>query len=269
MPIAFLGGAPPPTLFYDICISLGLPGLGVNEGCVFDVADTRSTNGTSQTWTDVVGTMNLTRGSGTGSDAADPTFNGTAGIADENTYWSFDGGDYFQDNSTASDFLDAWNKNNGEGTVVLFMRTVAGANQVMIDMDNASPSFQDFYFQGAGGMTYRHCWNDIGGVDTDNSTGLTISNSAHHMVAVSLEEATNNIEFYVDNAAPDTASSYQGSSRTSNRAGNSVTVGSNLSSSFASGTRLFGLIIASQFWTEAQMDSLYTAVKLKRMPSLP
>lgn len=57
-----------------------------------DAADAASYAGTGQTWTDLSGnTSDFYRGTGSGSDTGDPTFNGAAGALTSSEYWSFDG----------------------------------------------------------------------------------------------------------------------------------------------------------------------------------
>lgn len=253
------GGSKSPFLF-DIIQQLGLPSLQN----VFDAADPRSTNGTSQTWTDVAANNNYQRGSGAGSDGGDPTFNGTSGIADESTYWSLDGGDWFQ--NADSTFLNAWIKDAGVGTLVAFARTVAGANQVLFDGDSATANLQA-YFQGGGQMSFTHVTSNIGSQQTVTSSGLTVTNNTHHMLAWAFDEAVNEIDFYVDGNT--NQQTWNASTRTNNRTGTQSNIGTNFTSSLASGTRIFGVALANARWSSAQLADLYARVKERRMPSLP
>lgn len=78
-------------------------GLGTSLLVCLDAGDINSYDGSSQTWANTapgsVGT-DFYRGSGSGSDGADPTFNGTAGALTESEYFSHDGGDYFTEVSS-------------------------------------------------------------------------------------------------------------------------------------------------------------------------
>lgn len=69
-------------------------GLLTNLKLCLDAGDLNSYDGSSQVWKDQSGgAFDFNRGSGSGSDAADPTFNGTAGRQSSGEYFSFDGGD--------------------------------------------------------------------------------------------------------------------------------------------------------------------------------
>lgn len=71
-------------------------GLTSSVLCALDAGDSASYDGSSQTWTDVSGAgHHFYRGTGSGSDAADPTFSGTAGGLSYAEYFSFDGADQF------------------------------------------------------------------------------------------------------------------------------------------------------------------------------
>jgi len=95
MPILNIGllnmGSPQMTLLQAIQGT----GLATNLKLCLDAAEAASYS-SGQTWTDrSTSATNFYRGTTSGSDAADPTFNGTAGNLSRNEYWSFDGGDYF------------------------------------------------------------------------------------------------------------------------------------------------------------------------------
>lgn len=108
----------------DILNDLGLTGsfqLGL------DVADLQSYDGASQTWTDFIGANDFFRGTTNGVDATDPSFVGVAGQADQNTYFSHDGGDYFTESATHS-FADNWHKDNGKFSIVALSYIVSGAS---------------------------------------------------------------------------------------------------------------------------------------------
>lgn len=71
------------------------PIVSTNLVMHLDAGNSSSYDGSSQTWTDLQGNYNLIRGTTSGSDSTDPTFNGTAGNRSSNEYFSVDGGDYF------------------------------------------------------------------------------------------------------------------------------------------------------------------------------
>jgi hypothetical protein len=76
-----------------------------------DAGDTASYSGTGQTWTDTSGSGNsFFRGDTGSASATDPTFNTSGSRLDgTTTYWSFDGGDYFQASGSPT-FAEPWHK---------------------------------------------------------------------------------------------------------------------------------------------------------------
>lgn len=85
-------------------------GLQTNLKLCLDAGDAASYDPSVQTakWLDTSGNgCDFYRGSSTGGDAAEPTFNGTAGALTSNEYFSFDGNDYFSYDSANETWMDA------------------------------------------------------------------------------------------------------------------------------------------------------------------
>lgn len=96
---------------YQIISGLGLT---TNLKLCLDAGDSASYDPAIQTnkWLDTSGNgFDFFRGSGTGSDTEDPTFNGSAGNLSINEYWSFDGGDYFTYDTTNETWMNNLHKN--------------------------------------------------------------------------------------------------------------------------------------------------------------
>lgn len=103
---AIIGGAGNKSLI-KILMSLSLTTSLI---ACWDAGDSDSWPGSGQSWLDVSGNgHDIQRGSGSGSDSADPTFNGTPGNLSESEYWTSDGGDYFTmaSKTFASTWLDS------------------------------------------------------------------------------------------------------------------------------------------------------------------
>lgn len=116
--------------------------LGLAEGCVLclDAGDAASYPGSGQTWFDVSGNGNhFFLGGGPGAEASDPTFNGTAGLPVEETYFSFDGGDYFTE-AAAHTFADNWHKDNGVFSLIAVHYVIASASAqgLLSNVDNTT-----------------------------------------------------------------------------------------------------------------------------------
>lgn len=96
-------------LLWDAITALGLT---TNCKLCLDARDSSSYSGSGQSWTDRSGVSSaFYRGTGSGSDAADPTFNGAAGSL--GAYWSFDGGDYFTYSAANPTWVNAIHKTGG------------------------------------------------------------------------------------------------------------------------------------------------------------
>lgn len=96
--------------------------LGLTSVLCLDAGDSASyTSG--QQWTDRSGSANhFNRGSTSGADATDPTFNGTAGLLSNGEYFSFDGGDYFTP-AAAVTFDDDFHIDNAKLTLIALFWT--------------------------------------------------------------------------------------------------------------------------------------------------
>jgi len=73
------------------------------------------------------------RGSGTGGDAADPTFTGSASSLQ--SYWAFDGGDFFTYDTTSETWMQSLHKNAAIYTFLFFFRMPSSAtfNDTLFD----------------------------------------------------------------------------------------------------------------------------------------
>lgn len=106
-------------------------GLTTGLKLCLDAGDSASYNPTVQTdkWLDTSGNgYDFFRGTGTGSDAADPTFNGSAGGLSSSEYWSFDGGDYFTYDTTNETWMNNLHKDGAVYSMVgMIYRPATGA----------------------------------------------------------------------------------------------------------------------------------------------
>lgn len=115
MPFQFIHVQPAPRPNNET-FSQSITRVGITSGLklCLDAADSSSAaSSTPDKWLDVSGNgYDFYRGSGTGSDAADPTFNGTVGGKSQNEYWSSDGGDYFTYDTTSETWMDNLHKDS-------------------------------------------------------------------------------------------------------------------------------------------------------------
>jgi hypothetical protein len=261
MPVMFLGGGNYSPYFYDMVFAEGLDASLIT---VMDAADLRSTDGTSQVWTDVAGTDNWQRGSLSSSDASDPTFNGTAGVADENTYWSFDGGDFFSD-STLS-WQDPWIKDNGTGSIVFLVRTVVSAGAQTFCCFDGGTNLLSFYMNSSEFLVATHVTNNANSTQVITGSNA-VSGSAWHLIGYCFDEATTSIDLHIDTTLE--SLTWNASTRTTNLSVVDSFIGTDTVSSLQSGSRIGAVGFWNRKLSNAEWTSLYNRVKSLRSPSLP
>lgn len=126
--------------------------LTTNLQLCLDAGDSGSYNAAVQTdkWLDRSGNgYDFYRGSGTGSDAADPTFNGAAGYP--SSFWSFDGGDYFTYDAANETWMQNLHKNSAAFSVVIFSYGASTSNLYFLgDVGTPGTGMRMFKLAGIG-----------------------------------------------------------------------------------------------------------------------
>lgn len=110
MPAAVCGAAPAASANKTLMQIITDLSLTTNLKLCLDAGDADSYNPAVQTakWLDTSGNgCDFYRGTSTGGDGAEPTFNGSAGGLSSNEYFSFDGGDYFSYDSANEAWMNA------------------------------------------------------------------------------------------------------------------------------------------------------------------
>jgi len=161
---------------YSIISGLGLT---TNLKLCLDAGDSASYDPSIQTneWLDTSGNgYDFFRGSGTGGDSNDPTFNGTAGGLSSAEYWSFDGADRFTYDTANEAWMTAFHKNSNIGSMVCM-----------------------FYNLGSG-----NSYNHFG--DTSSSEGFIFSkNSANQLRVFARNSVSSTVYSFVSSATKTTA----------------------------------------------------------------
>lgn len=192
LPMAlFTGGTPAPAFdtatLYGALGSLGLTG---NLVYCLDAADSASYGGSGQTFTDLSGNGNsFYLGAGSGSESTDPTFNGTAGNKSSSEYFSTDGGDYFTLATTNPASVDNIHKDSAKWTWLAwwYAKTSGSAQAMFATTDNSGTGIQAYSIGGANTITFyiQNAGSTV--LNATQSTALT--DSAWHMLAISMDEA--------------------------------------------------------------------------------
>jgi hypothetical protein len=237
-------------------------GLTANLNLVLDAGDTRSYDGSSQTWTDASGNgNNFFRGTTIGADATDPTFNGTAGVATEGTYFSFDGGDYFTE-TAAHTFADNWHKDNGALSIIAVQY---GAGFSFLFSNTPASTADGIQLTvGAANSVFSHA---ITNATVETLTGPAAT-STWNFVGVSFNEAgpTTDLRTNATASAPSTTAS-----TTTDNNSQPIRIGAagDATQINPAGERLACVAAWSTPIGATALAALYARLKARRFPSLP
>lgn len=184
------------TLVFDQITALGLTsGLQI---CL-DASDAASYDGSSQTWVDRSGNAySFYRGTGSGSDAADPTFNGSSGGGSSAEYFSFDGADLFTLNQANPTWVNDVHKNSGQVTVCawVWINSTTGNNGIIgTYADSPGPAW-DLFVQSDNKLVFQ-VWGTAA-QQVQILTTATVSEDQWVFVAVSYNEATGSHFFRIN-----------------------------------------------------------------------
>jgi hypothetical protein len=261
-PRRILPAAAPSAYLYDIIKELGLT---TNLNLCLDAADPRSYDGVSQTWTDIIGGNNYFRGATSSSESTDPTFNGTAGNPGAGTYFSFDGGDHFNETS-AQTFADNWHKNNGACSMVCVCWPKSSKAVQSGIWSNRGPlaSSPGIVWENNGSqkLTFRHSTADA--TSEALTTTAVMTGDSYNFAGSSWDEATTTLLSQING----TAESVAGTASTATAANANVNViGSETGATdrwFENTERIVGLLLWSQALTANALTSFYTEVRSRR-----
>ncbi len=258
-----------------------------------DAGLTTSYSGSGQTWANAITApgdgagqtaYDFYRGTTSGAEGTDPTFNGTAGV--DPCYFSFDGGDQFTSVLAAgsvSSFLrqmhftgrkwtiEAWVYYNGTATNICPIFDTGTSDQGGADTSRGV-IFGDFgtSIQTSGRFRLR-VKQDSGGTSSlavQSDAALTATNI--YMLAASIDGSGAQASFLYRNGAYDQVGSSDTFTGTftspgSTAAANSPKIGARGDSAFrvASGTRIYALRGYQRNLTKAELDVIWNANKAR------
>lgn len=254
----------PEARLYNIISNLGL-----TSGLVLclDAADSASYDGSSQTWTDRAASNNFFRGTTSGSEATDPTFNGSAGGRSSSEYFSFDGGDLFKEASVLT-FLDSAHKDNGACTI-LAMCYFVGSRGATTNIFNNAGNTDGIALQlnSSGNVLFVHS-TDNATKETLTSTA-TITTAAWNLVAAGFNEATLAGDFRIN--ATNEAFTPGASTCTDAHGSNYRLGGTNDTpgAPFLSGDRIACIAVWTSKLTTTQVGLIYSRLRDGRFTTLP
>jgi hypothetical protein len=260
--MASLAGRRPAVYLYDIIAELGLT---TSLSAVWDVADPACYSGTGDDWLDRVDPANNVWVRGNGVAANKPTFTGTAGVPTESTYWLLDGADYFS-GSAGLTFADQWHKNNARCSFIYGMYVIADTNDQLCftsDAFGGAPDTLTFYVADTEHAGMR--FND--GTFYESTTACTIN--SWNIWGASYSEPSTIINWNVNGNASSDTTSAKTSTFVPVNPPQLMTNDSGFAFVCQNGTRLAFVAMWDTDIGVTALQSLYTALKARRLPSAP
>lgn len=254
-----------------------------------DAGNIDSYDGSSQFWNNLVAkdvianirpiaSMNYFRGSGSGSDALDPTFNGVAGDLSSSEFWSFDGGDIFVmdvdgiDTGTINipNWWQDWHQDSADFTIVVWADVGTLALNPLFSASGPAAGGNEagviFHQTLAGELSLQVRHNSSGdALALVTSSGLGIATDDIGMMAISVDEAAGaagSLFFWNDGTKVTdtfdaTYTAPGGVSSTIPRIAADVSGGNKVSSTF----NLFAVRAYNKSLSEAELDTEFDRLK--------
>jgi hypothetical protein len=248
----------------------------------------------TQIWKDISGNnRNWYRGATSSSEASDPTFNGTPGNLSENEYWSFDGGDYFIQESEDF-FVKPLHSDGGQGTIIAIASAPTSALYPIFFGGGPGRLSQNIYFNGyrfelgfatslqpstderTVGIVYGPIAEPSGISNWfSGDTRPKVSSNVMTFVGAKHVDNTSKYVFYnkVKYSNTFTGSGIQNLNSADPSLSHAYYIGRGIQNSgftaASSGCKLWCLAIFDTSLTDEQIELIYDTLKLKRFPSLP
>jgi len=258
----------PPTLMSMITDA----SLTTNLVLCLDAGD-GSSYSSGQDWVDVSGAGNgdeFHRGSGTGSDSADPTFNGSADARTSAEYWSFDGGDYFTYGAANEDWMQI-HKNNAKITCLMaaYLGDVSGATGMFATTETAGGvGFE--YSMTSGETIYTSNLDASPPVSMYKGSSDQMPLGEWIILGLSMSEGGGNVSFFFLNGAYDQVSGANtfdavASAPSGSNATSIMTIGArpNANNPFPSGARIGCIAMWEDNLSFANLDTIFDVLKLR------
>lgn len=244
-------------------VSRVTPMDGVIASAQFDL-DATSTDswGGSGTWNSLINASDypLQLGTSSGSDTADPTFNGT--VDDKDAYWSFDGGDVFRQ-LTNTAFLNNLHKTTG-GTpwwiaMPLFIPSALTGAEVR--WFNTKVTGRGIYLtmqlqSAANPAVVLYQEGDTAEVNyASNTSGVNLTRNAENIVIVSSDGSSLKMWINSDTANVDTTLAFNA---TATNPEYNLTLANNIFNSrgMPAGMRLYGVSAGNELLTDAKAKAI-------------
>lgn len=243
--------------------------LGLTNGLklCLDAGHELSAPASTTTWLDLSGNgYDFFRGSTSGSQSTDPTFNGTVGKRSSGEYWSFDGGDFFEYDAANETWMNNLHKNNAKYTTLAWVYPSGATNSYngLFGTHGDSSSWRGISFKVTNNnevMSLNVSNGDGGGGQIQLSTIVPVRN-AWSLCGVSLDESTGAGFFSVNNVIDPFSLTYN--SPTASNATHTMQIASvaNETRLLTSGSRLACFMMwEGLFLTAEQVQAIYQSTR--------
>lgn len=239
-------------------------GLEANLKLCLDAADIDSYGGTSQAWTDLSGSgYHFNRGTGGGSDGADPSFNGVAGRQSSADYFSFDGADTFTLGQATPAWISALHKNNATGTMAawVWFDSLSGIQMIISTYSVTAPAIQ--FACGPTGTFVFFANDGVSGTVISQETTAAVPTNAWAFVAFSIDEATAALTLQINGTQESKSGTYTGPS--ASNANVPATIGRDTDATLPmlSGNRIAAFLGWDTDLTAAELMAVFNATRAK------
>lgn len=264
-PVSRGGGYPANGSLLDIINRLG---LATNLELCLDAGDSRSYNATGS-WLDVSGHgYDFFLGDDAGADTDDPTFNGSIGGLSASEFFSFDGGDFFEYDTTNETWMDNIHKDNAAFTIALIFYWIGtGGSESLIgtSTSNLESGFSIATSSGSAILQFL-MRNETGSAGANITTGTAgnLTSAGINLAGFSINEAagSNGSHVFVNGASSLKDGTY--TTPTANAAANVMQIGAIADGGKArSGTKVFGALAWSRSLSTTETKQLYDAVRAR------
>ncbi len=267
-PAGVIGSASPSADLSLIGIITDL-GLTTNLKLCLDAGDANSYDPGVQTakWLDTSGNgYDFYRGTSTGGDGAEPTFNGSAGGLSSSEYWSFDGGDYFSYDTTNEAWMENLHKDNAALSffVAVYPQTVSSSHRLFSTHVSDVLIGVDFSVANVSGAKFRFRVGNGSSNPLSISTSGTISTANWNILQGSINEATGagGAILKIGSATAESFSSTYSSPSSGASAGSSIGAAPDGTRPLTASSRLACLAIwEGTALTSTNLTDLYDAIK--------
>jgi len=182
-------------------------GQSANLQTALDAGDSSSyTSG--QSWLDLSGNgQDFFLGTTSGSEASDPTFNGTAGLLSPLEYFGHDGGDFFTYDTTNETWMENIHKDNAAFTLYfVFMMGVELTNQALAGTCTFGASSSGFMMNITSGSNSPNLIvrdGAGGGALSITPTGVSVSAGVWSICGISVDEANDLAQWFTSRGGLD------------------------------------------------------------------